>query len=171
MRVTVEQGDVLETAADILISSANPWLNMSDGVNGAILQRCPEIQEELRTQLGKLGVQAVPATSVAITSAGNLPFDHIIHAVAIDPFYDSSKQILSDILQAAFKLAELHKAKSVSLPTLATGYGPMTIEDFVVVFADIVVGKFSIPKVKLVLRTEENVATVRSILTGNSGSS
>lgn len=168
MQVTVEHGDVLKAAADILISSANPWLNMSGGVNGAILQRCPEIQEELRTHLRTVGVQAVPATSVAITSASCLPFDHIIHAVAIDPFYDSSKQILSDTLRAAFELAKVHAAESVSLPTLATGYGPMTIEDFATVFSDTVLGNCSIPKVRLVLRTEENAALVRSILASSS---
>ena len=38
MNVVVTVGDVLDAAADVLISTANPWLNMSGGVNGAILR-------------------------------------------------------------------------------------------------------------------------------------
>ena len=39
MNVSVGVGDVLDASADVLISTANPWLNMSGGVNGAIRQR------------------------------------------------------------------------------------------------------------------------------------
>ena len=43
MNVVVTVGDVLDAAADVLISTANPWLNMSGGVNGAIREREPDI--------------------------------------------------------------------------------------------------------------------------------
>ena len=36
MNVVVTVGDVLDASADVLISTANPWLSMSGGVNGAI---------------------------------------------------------------------------------------------------------------------------------------
>ena len=94
MNVVVTVGDVLDAAADVLISIANPWLNMPGGVNGAICEREPAIQFELRDHLESVGESAIPACSVVRTSAGNLPFSHIIHAVAIDPFYDSSPQIV-----------------------------------------------------------------------------
>ena len=41
MNVVVTVGDVLDAAADVLISTANPWLNMSGGANGAICERHP----------------------------------------------------------------------------------------------------------------------------------
>lgn len=32
MQIQIKVGDVLQCAADVLISTANPWLNMSGGV-------------------------------------------------------------------------------------------------------------------------------------------
>ena len=141
MNVVVTVGDVLDAAADVLVSTANPWLNMSGGVNGAIRERDPEIQSELRAHLESICESAIPAASVVRTSAGSLPFSHIIHAVAIDPFYDSSHQMVSDTLSATFNLAVSLGAKSVVMPTLATGYGPMTIAAFARAFADSVLGR------------------------------
>ena len=164
MDVVVTVGDVLDAPADVLISTANPWLNMSGGVNGAIRAREPDIQSELRAHLESVGKTAIPATSVVRTSAGSLPFSHIIHAVAIDPFYDSSQQIVADTLVAAFDLAVSLGAKSIAIPTLATGYGPMTIDVFARAFADSVLGRFPIETVTIVVRSEENAGIINSVL-------
>lgn len=164
MNVVVTVGDVLDASADVLISTANPWLNMSGGVNGAIRERAPDIQSELRAHLESIGESAIPAASVAHTSAGDLPFLHIIHAVAIDPFYDSSHQIVADTLSAAFGLAVSLGAKSIAMPTLATGYGPMTIDSFAHAFADSVLGRFPIDTVVIVVRSNESAETINSVL-------
>lgn len=131
MPITVEVGDVLQIPADVLISTTNPWLNLSGGVNGAILAAGGEpVQAELHAHLAKLGTKAVPAGSVVVTSAGNLPFRHIIHAVAIDPFYDSSIELVRETFLATLTLADQLGASSVATPTLATGYGPLSIAQF-----------------------------------------
>ena len=164
MNVVVTVGDVLDAAADVLISTSNPWLNMSGGVNGAIREREHSIQPELRAHLESVGESAIPACSVVRTSAGDLPFSHIIHAVAIDPFYDSSHQIVADTLTAAFNLAVSLDAKTIAMPTLATGYGPITIDVFARAFADAVVGRFPIETVTIVVRSDENAGTINSVL-------
>lgn len=166
MKVLVRVGDVLNAAADVLISPANPWLNMSGGVNGAIREQCPEIQTELRSHLESAGKPAVQPGTAVRTSAGNLPFAHIIHAVAIDPFYDSSAQLVGDALKAAFDLACSLQARSVSLPTLATGYGPMSVQEFARAFADSVVGHYDLECVRLVVRSAENADAIRSVTPG-----
>ena len=52
MQIHIQVGDVLEAAADVLISTANPWLNLSGGVNGAILSAAgPAIQHAPATNL------------------------------------------------------------------------------------------------------------------------
>lgn len=38
-RISVIHGDILDIKADYLVSSGNPWLNMSGGVNGSLLER------------------------------------------------------------------------------------------------------------------------------------
>lgn len=164
MKVQVTVGDVLDAAADVLISTANPWLNMSGGVNGAIRERAPSVQTELHKHLESIGDAAVPAGTVVQTSAGELPFLHIIHAVAIDPFYDSSQQLVADTLTVAFQLAVSLNAKSVSLPTLATGYGPMSIDAFAFAFADAIPGQFDVPTVTIVVRSDENAKIVDRVI-------
>ena len=105
MKITVTVGDVLTAQADALISTANPWLNMSGGVNGAILASAggETIQAELKAYLQKLGRASVPPGTVVVTSAGPLEYEKIIHAVAIDPFYDSSVDLVATTLKAALK--------------------------------------------------------------------
>ncbi len=50
------------------------------------------------------------------------------------------------------------------MPTLATGYGPMSVDDFAVAFRKMVLGKYEIEKVTIVVRTEEQAGLVRSSL-------
>lgn len=131
MQIKIQVGDVLEVAADVLISTANPWLNLSGGVNGAILSAVgSSIQDELHLHFKNLGVSAVPAGTVVQSQAGSLPFKVILHAVAIDPFYESSIELVRQTLAKALDLAIELKAKTISAPTLATGYGPMSIDEF-----------------------------------------
>ncbi len=96
MKIIIKVGDVLREAADVLISTANPWLNLSGGVNGAILQTVgPDLQTELHELLKQQGISALPAGAVVRSNAYSLPFKHILHAVAIDPFYDSTKDTVA----------------------------------------------------------------------------
>ena len=162
MNVVVTVGDVLDVSADVLISTANPWLSMSGGVNGAIRERQPGIQAELHAHLAAVGETAIPAGSVVCTSAGALPFSHIIHAIAIDPFYDSSHEIVVEALAAAFDLAISLNARTVSMPTLGTGYGSMTIDGFARAFADSMRTGFELETVTIVVRSNENAATINS---------
>ena len=131
MQVEIQVGDVLQCPADVLISTANPWLNLSGGVNGAILSAVgPAIQDELHTYLKDRGISAVSAGTVVKSGAGSLPFQCILHAVAIDPFYDSSIDLVRQTLRTALGMAVEQGAQTVASPTLATGYGPLTITDF-----------------------------------------
>lgn len=131
MKIIIKVGDVLSEPADVLISTANPWLNLSGGVNGAIREAVgPDLQTELHELLKQRGLSAVPAGTVVRSNAYTLPFKHILHAVAIDPFYDSSTDIVEATFANALDMAWELRALSVSSPTLATGYGPMSIRDF-----------------------------------------
>lgn len=158
MQINIQVGDVLEVAADVLISTANPWLNLSGGVNGAILSSVgPTIQEELHAYLKSQGISAVPAGTVVQSRAGNLPFNCILHAVAIDPFYDSSVDLVRETVVAALELAIKAGAKTISTPTLATGYGPMSIADFGTAVAPLAgEPRFDGLSLTIVVRSEEH---------------
>jgi O-acetyl-ADP-ribose deacetylase len=131
MQIIIKVGDVLAEAAEVLISTANPWLNLSGGVNGAIRELVgPELQSQLHELLKDQGVAAVKAGTVVRSDPFGLPFKHILHAVAIDPFYDSSIEVVRATFAKAMDMAVELRALSISTPTLATGYGPMSIADF-----------------------------------------
>lgn len=155
---------MLETPEDVLISTANPWLNMSGGVNAAIREREPGIQQELRNYLNHINKKAVPAGSVVTTSAGSLPFSHIIHAVAIDPFYDSTIQIVAETLNAAFQSAVSLQARSISMPTLATGYGHLSVEDFAKALSGETPRWTDIAQLNVVVRSTHRAEVLRRLI-------
>ncbi|TWU62020.1 macro domain-containing protein [Crateriforma conspicua] len=158
MHVEIKVGDVLQCPADVLISTANPWLNLSGGVNGAILSAVgPAIQDELHNFLKSQGISAVPAGTVVYSGAGNLPFQCILHAVAIDPFYDSSIDLVGQTLRTALGMAVERGAQTVASPTLATGYGPLTITDFGRAVSPLQSeSKFDAITLSIVVRSEEH---------------
>ena|ERR1700676_5318464 len=132
----VKVGDILDEVADVMICPANPWLNMSGGVNGAILSRGGEaIQQELQTFLRNSGQSAVAPGTVVRTGPGPLQVQHILHAVAIDPFYDSSVETVRRTLERALDMAQELGAMTVVMPALATGYGHLAMEEFGTAFA------------------------------------
>jgi O-acetyl-ADP-ribose deacetylase (regulator of RNase III) len=168
MNINVKVGDVLDHSADVLISTANPWLNLSGGVNGAILARAGEgIQHELRDYLASISRPAVTAGTVVRTSAGCLPFDHILHAVAIDPFYDSSVELVRQTLENALDMAAGLHARTIAMPTLATGYGPLSIADFAEALAHVaIVSRPGVEVLTVVVRSNEKAETLRFLLAG-----
>lgn len=166
MQITIKVGNVLTEASNVLISTANPWLNLSGGVNGAIREIAgPDLQSELHQFLKTQGLAAVPAGTVVRSDPYSLPFQHILHAVAIDPFYDSSVDLVATTFVRALDMAIELKATSVSTPTLATGYGPMTIHDFGTAIAPVVSKtRFAPLSLKIVVRREEDVIALRGSL-------
>ncbi len=81
MRVIVKAGDILDEEVDVLISTANVHLNMSGGVNGAILQRGgDDVQAALREYLRERGLDYVAPGTVVRTGPGPLRVRSIIPA-------------------------------------------------------------------------------------------
>lgn len=166
MKVAIKIGDVLNESADVLVSTANPWLNLSGGVNGAIREAVgPALQTELHGLLKQRGISAVPAGTVVRSNAYTLPFKHILHSVAIDPFYDSSTDLVRATFEKALDMALELQALTVSSPTLATGYGPMSVSDFGSAVAP-VLKKSSLENLtlNLVVRHADHAIELREVL-------
>jgi len=166
MKIIIKVGDVLIEPADVLISTANPWLNLSGGVNGAIREAVgPDLQTELHELMKQQGMSALPAGTVVRSNAYTLPFKHILHAVAIDPFYDSTKDLVRATFARALDMALELQALTVSSPTLATGYGPMSVSDFGSAVAS-VLKKSSLENLtlSLVVRREDHAIELQEAL-------
>lgn len=167
MNVSVLVGDVLDVPADVLVSTANPWLQMTGGVNLKIILRPKgeDVHAELQTYLPATKPRVVAPGTVVRTGPGSLPVKHILHAVAIDPSYDSSVDLVANTIAAALAQARDLGAKTVTLPALATGFGPLTMSDFAAALKMALARDWSpLDQLKVVLRTEDDADTVRAAL-------
>src|SRR3954447_16214622 len=97
MKTEVPAGDGFDVPADVLVATANPWLQMTGGVNLAIMvrPRGEHVYEELQRHLRDAGQRHVEPGTVVRTGPGPLPVKHILHAVAIDRWYDSSAELVA----------------------------------------------------------------------------
>ncbi len=132
MNIDIRVGNIFDVPADILISTANPWFQMTGGVNLGIMVR-PQgelVFEELQRHLQSLGTSYVDPGTVVCTGPGSLPVKQILHAVSIDRSYDSSVDIVSETIIKSLEHARQLDARTITLPALATGFGPLTMEDF-----------------------------------------
>ena len=109
---TASVGELLDLSADALICSANPQLNLSGGVGGEFLLRYGESKQQyLHDWLRRSGRRfAMPGTVVVAPSCGS-PFCVVLHAVAIDAFYDTSADVIAQAYGNAFG-----EASRVGLP-------------------------------------------------------
>src|SRR5215207_8069695 len=98
MKIEVQVGNVLDVPADVLIATANPWLQMTGGVNLAIILRPlgELVHEELQQFFRRAGKRFVDPGTVVCTGPGSLPVKHILHAVSIEPSYDSSIELVAN---------------------------------------------------------------------------
>src|SRR6266404_4581657 len=113
MKIEIRTGNIIDVSADVLISTANPWLQMTGGVNLAIIVR-PRgefVHEELQRHLLASGNRYVEPGTVVRTGPGSLPVKHILHAVSIDRSYDSSVELVRDTIVKALEQARALDAK------------------------------------------------------------
>lgn len=167
MNIEILVGNVLDVPADVLISTANPWLQMTGGVNLAIIVR-PHgelVHEELQRYLRATGKRFVDPGTVVRTGPGSLPVKAILHAVSIDPSYDSSVELVATTIVRALTMACEFEARTVSLPALATGFGPLTMEEFARALAHAVERDWTpLVTLKVVLKHADDADKVRKVL-------
>ena len=132
MNLDLRSGNIIEVPADVMIATANPWLEMTGGVNLAIIlsDKGEDIYEELQKNLPNTKPKVVAPGTVLRTSGGTLPVKYILHAVAITPSYESTEELVTETIQKALNMAQECEAKTVTLSALATGFGPLSMEEF-----------------------------------------
>jgi O-acetyl-ADP-ribose deacetylase (regulator of RNase III) len=167
MNIEVLAGNILDVPADVLISTANPWLQMTGGVNLGIIVR-PQgerVYEELQRFLRDSGKTMVEPGTVVCTGPGSLPVKKIVHAVAIDPSYDSSVALVTETIAKALTMARDLGARTVTLAALATGFGPLLMEDFALALRQSLVRDWApLETLKVVVKHEEEATKVRDVL-------
>ncbi len=163
MRWKICYGNILNMQADALICSANVQLNLSGGVGGEILVRHgDQMQNELRRYLTERNISVVlPGTVVETTSCG-APFSRVLHAVAVDAFYETSHELIVSTLQDALTLCSENEMKAVVSAALATGYGRYPIAKFALVLQEL--QKETFPGIKTMTLCLKNKYDVDELL-------
>ena len=111
-------GDITKQKTDAVVNAANKRLAPGGGVAGAIHRMAgPGLWEECR----KMG--GCETGEAKITKGYMLPADYVIHTVG--PIYSGSNEDpkkLASCYKESLKLARENKIKSISFPSLSTGY-------------------------------------------------
>ena len=116
--VGVDKGDISLADTDAVVNAANTELTMSTGVAGALKKRGGVVIEEEAMRLGPVEVG-----EAVLTTAGNLPATHIIHAAVMGPDLKTDPAVIGPTTQTVLQLAVKHKLTSIALPALGTGVG------------------------------------------------
>jgi putative ATPase len=119
--VRAVQNDLTEEHVDAIVNAANGRLSHGGGVAGAIVRKGGrQIQRESDAWVREHG--PVETGSAAITGAGELPSQHVIHAVG--PVWSGSGEEeaqLASAVRSALDEAEQHDVRSVSIPAISSG--------------------------------------------------
>ena len=115
------RGNLLEEPVDAIVNAANGHLAHGGGV-AAIIARAagPELQKESDLLVQNHG-GAFATGSAVVTTAGNLPFKGVIHAVGPRQGEGDEENKLVQALAAAFARAKEKGWASVSFPAVSSG--------------------------------------------------
>lgn len=121
--VRLAQGDLTQEPADAIVNAANAQLNHGGGVAGAIVRAGGrQIQDESDLWVRQHG--PVGHDRPAITTAGALPSQFVIHAVGPIWGEGDEQSKLARAVTGALELAEARGLHSLALPAISTGiYG------------------------------------------------
>ena len=116
--IAIERGDISLMEVDAVVNAANTTLIMGTGVAGALKKRGGVVIEEEAIRLGPVEVG-----EAVLTTAGNLPATHVIHAAVMGPDLKTDPAMIGKATQAVLLIAVKHKLTSLALPALGTGVG------------------------------------------------
>jgi O-acetyl-ADP-ribose deacetylase (regulator of RNase III) len=113
-------GDLTEAKVDVIVNAANAQLQHGGGVAGAIVRRGGKtIQRESDDWVNEHG--PVTQDKPALTNAGELPSQFVIHAVGPVWGEGDEGQKLHSAVYHALLLATRRQFKSLALPAISTG--------------------------------------------------
>lgn len=121
------RGNLLEEPVDAIVNAANGYLAHGGGVAGVISRAAgPSLQQESDRLVAARG--PFPTGAAVVTTAGQLPFKGVIHAVG--PRYgegDEEAKLLK-ALTSAFDCAHQRGWESVSFPAVSAGIFAVPLE-------------------------------------------
>ncbi len=131
MKWDIKTGSLLDEPAEVLVCSANPHLTLSGGVGADLLARYgAALQEPLAAAVRARTPHFLNQGEIFVQRAAQTPYLAILHAVAIDGWYESSPTVIQTIVTEALTNAAKLGARRVALAALATGFGHLSLDQF-----------------------------------------
>ena len=116
IEIKIEQGDITQCRVDAIVNAANNELILGGGVAGAISRAGgPTIQQEC----DRHGPVAVG--EAAITTAGDLLAEYVIHQASMCLGGEATAEALKSSTEAVLRLAEENSVTSLAFPAVGTG--------------------------------------------------
>lgn len=123
--IEVIREDITQLEVDAIVNAANQQLKGGGGVDGAIHGAGgPEILKECQEWVQENG--KLPTGEAIITTAGDMPANHVIHTVG--PVWNggdhNEEKLLADAYRNSLQLASEYDLASIAFPNISTGvYG------------------------------------------------
>ena len=108
--------DITEREVDAIVNAANSRLQHGGGVAGAIVRKGGHIIQEESNKIG-----FVPVGGAAITTAGKLRAQYVIHAVGPMMGEGDEDNKLKNAMNSVLTLATEKGLKSISVPAISAG--------------------------------------------------
>ncbi|CAF2647141.1 unnamed protein product [Rotaria sp. Silwood2] len=131
--IAVEKGDITKVKnVDVIVNAANATLYHAGGVDKEIADAAgPALDQECGQIIAKNGGLPISAGKAVKTTAGNLPFKCVIHAIG--PQYNDDDQqarpLLFSSVLFSLRLAECESYTSVALPAISSKTYGFPLED------------------------------------------
>ena len=122
-RILLEEGDITAAEVDAVVNAANTALQLGGGVAGAIREKGgPTIQAECDRH------RPIGLGEAAITGAGALPADHVIHAAGMALGGEVTEASLRECVRSSLELAQERGLARIAFPAIGTGIGGFSVQ-------------------------------------------
>jgi O-acetyl-ADP-ribose deacetylase (regulator of RNase III) len=120
--VKLFSGDITRSTAQAIVSSDDTLLSATGGVAKSIVRAAgASVQKRLRA----LSANNIPRGSIAVTSAGRMPYKYILHAIVLTKARDHtdypSKEEIIRLVRRIVEVSDALGIESFALPLLAGG--------------------------------------------------
>lgn len=116
----IKEADLLTVSVDVIVNAANVNLLHGGGIARQIVEQGGEIiQEECNQFIKEHGM--LDSGMVAPTTAGNLPYHAIVHAVGPKMGDGNEQYKIQQAISRSLKLCDMHEWKSIAFPAISTG--------------------------------------------------
>lgn len=115
-RIVLREGDLTEERVDAIVNAANSNLLLGAGVAGAIRRKGgPSVQKEC-DEHGPIEVG-----DAAVTGAGDLAAEYVIHAAAMAPGGRASEESVRSSMRRSLELAHEKGCRTLAVPAIGAG--------------------------------------------------